>query len=421
MGKVLKIILAFVVSWMFFYPLNFTFLPDSINSKMIVAVLGLVILWKDLVDRKTGLVTKQSVIWMFVIAGVFSLICFASTVINNTETKDYVTYVVSMAIWFSAAYASYGMVRYAHGKVSVELLAKYVVALCVVQGCLSFAFHVSPPIRSFFSQFFYVLEATKKSGVRLFGLGASSDTGGIKYAISLVLAGYLLCRTTIKRKEYLLLILSFWVIVVLGNMMSRTTTVGALLAIAYIVFCSIRGRSCDEKSYHPLRRFLSVSICLVPFLLVFNRLFPQASELYKFAFEGFYRFLETGEWETSSTNILWEMWSIWPTNLKTWMIGDGLFLDPNDPTLYYMGTDVGYARFVFFCGLLGLIVFAMLFVYLRSVLKDRLPQHSELFLLLLILVFAVWIKVTTDIFLIFALLLCVRPEDEQGLIDENTI
>lgn len=421
MGKVLKIILAFVVSWMFFFPVYFTFLPGFINSKMLVAVLGLIALWKDLLGRKAGLVSKQSVVCMFLIATVFSLICFASTVINNTDTKDYVTYVVSMAVWFSAAYASYGMVRYAHGTVSVVLLAKYIIALCVLQGCLSFAFHVSPPIRDFFSQFFNVSETTNKSGVRLFGLGASSDTGGIKYAISLVLAGYLLCRTTIKRKEYLLLILSFWVIVVLGNMMSRTTTVGALLAIAYIVFCSIRGRSYEEKPYRPFRRFLSVSICLVPFLLIFNRLFPQTSELYKFAFEGFYMFFETGEWETSSTNILWEMWRIWPRKLKTWIIGDGLFLDPNDPSLYYMGTDVGYARFVFFCGLLGLIVFAVFFVYLRSVLTDRLPQHSELFLLLLILVFAVWIKVTTDIFLIFALLLCVRPEDEQGLIDENTI
>lgn len=418
MGKVLKIILAFVVSWMFFYPLNFTFLPGSINSKMLVAVLGLVVLWKDLVDKRSGFVARKSIVTMFVIAILFSLMCFGTTVINNTQTKDYLTYVVSMSVWFSAAYASCGMIRYAHNKVSVILIGRYVIAMCALQACLSFSFEIFPSVHSLLSRFFVILPT---DGIRLIGLGTSADTGGVRFAISLVFITYFLCLPQPAIKEKIVLSVSFLLIIIFGNMMARTTTVGAILSIIYMVFYSCFFSKRESSTVHPIKVLVLTSICFIPLLVILNHIFPQTENFYEFAFEGFYNLIENGEWATSSTNILLDMWKIWPDNLKTWLIGDGLLLNPEDPSLYYMGTDVGYARFVFFCGLLGFLPFISLFIYIYTVLKDRLPHHSKLLLLILIMVFLVWVKVTTDIFFVFALLLCVRPEDEQGLIDENTI
>lgn len=57
---------------------------------------------------------------------------------------------------------------------------------------------------------------------------------------------------------------------------------------------------------------------------------------------------------------------VFPDNLKTWIIGDGYFSNPynTDPFYigtrsrgYYMGTDVGYLRFIFYFGLIGLSAF----------------------------------------------------------------
>lgn len=420
MSKILKIILAYVVSWMFFFPLSFTFLPDSINSKMLMAVLGVGFLWRDIVDRKSGLIAKQSVILMFMTAIVFSLICYATTVINNTDTADYITYFVSMVVWWAAAYASYGMIRYAHGEVNIKLIGTYIVMLCVGQGLISFSFYVSQPVYAFFSKFFNIQEATTKSGTRLFGLGTSADTGGIRYAISLVFFAYLMFQSRISVKEYILYSLSFFIIIVFGNMMARTTTVGAIIAILYILYKTLIRKDNIRKT-KPLLMLCSVGLCLVPLFVLINAVFPQTADLYEFAFEGFYHYMETGDWSTSSTNILLDMWKIWPDSIKTWLIGDGLFLDPNDPTLYYMGTDVGYARFVFFCGLLGLSTFAVFFALIVRTLCERFPLHSELFLLLLIMVFAIWVKVTTDIFFVFALLLCLTPEDERCVKYEDTL
>lgn len=420
MGKIIKAILAYVVSWMFFFPLSFTFLPDSINSKMLMAVLGVGFLWKDLVDRRSGFVAKQSVILMFMTAMMFSLICYATTVINSTTTADYTTYFVSMVVWWAAAYASYAMIRYAHGEVNIKLIGIYIIMLCVGQGLISFLFYVSHPVYTFFSQFFNIQEATAKSGTRLCGLGTSADTGGIRYAVSLVFIAYLMLQSKASRKELVMYSICFCAIIVLGNMMARTTTVGALLALFYIIYKAM-GRNDNIRNAKPLLTLCLVGLCIVPVFLLVNAIFPQAAELYEFAFEGFYNYIETGNWSTSSTNVLIEMWKIWPNTIKTWLIGDGLFIDPNDSSLYYMGTDVGYARFVFFCGLLGLSVFALFFAYIVRTLCERFPLHKELFILLLIMVFAIWIKVTTDIFFVFALLLCISQEDERGIQYENSI
>ena len=46
----------------------------------------------------------------------------------------------------------------------------------------------------------------------------------------------------------------------------------------------------------------------------------------RFAFEGFFNWVEKGEWSTSSTEKLnREMW-IWPNDQRTWLIGSGLLI-----------------------------------------------------------------------------------------------
>lgn len=412
MSQIIKILLAFIVSWMFFFPLDFNFLPSAINSKMLMAVLGMVFIWRDQVKHQFGFIVDRSVIWIYTLAILFSLSCFASTVINNTYVKDYTTYFISMAVWFSAAYASYSMIKYAHNRDSIVLIGKYIIALCVVQGILSFAFHVYPEVYNLFSKFFYVQKATAKSGTRLFGLGTSSDTGGIRYAVSLLFIAYLMCKTRPTLKEKYLYAISFLIIVVFGNMMSRTTSVGALLAIIYIAIKTNWNRV-KGGAIQPISVLLITVVLFMPLLLVFSNFFPQTAKLYEFAFEGFINFMNNGEWATSSTNILLGMWNIWPNNVKTWLIGDGMLLNPDDPSLYYMGTDVGYIRFIFYCGLLGLLLFILFFMFLYAELKKRMPWHADLFLLLLVMALAIWVKVTTDIFFVFALILCITPQKEE--------
>ena len=99
---------------------------------------------------------------------------------------------------------------------------------------------------------------------------------------------------------------------------------------------------------------------------------------------------------------------VFPETMKTWIIGDGYFVNPSrDPNYlgditegYYMNTDVGYLRFIFYFGLVGLIIFSMMIVYSGYICISCFSNSTLLFIMLVLIHFIVWFKVSTDCFFI---------------------
>ena len=119
---------------------------------------------------------------------------------------------------------------------------------------------------------------------------------------------------------------------------------------------------------------------------------------------------------------------VFPDNLKTWLIGDGYMENPRiDPYYtgkihggYYMSTDIGYLRFIFYFGIVGLFLFQLFLWKTTQVCVQRFRGYALLFLMILAVNMIGWVKVSTDIFLVFALFLCVpEEEDVEGV--EGTI
>lgn len=113
---------------------------------------------------------------------------------------------------------------------------------------------------------------------------------------------------------------------------------------------------------------------------------------------------------------------VFPDNPKTWLIGDGYF-GSTDANPYYIGTrwggfykgsDVGYSRFLFYFGLCGLLAFSFFMLKSCMVCVCRFKSLQYMFLMLLALNFIVWLKVSTDIFLVFALFLCISKEENDA-------
>ena len=89
-----------------------------------------------------------------------------------------------------------------------------------------------------------------------------------------------------------------------------------------------------------------------------------------------------------------------------------------------MGTDVGYLRFIFYFGTIGLLAFCAFMNYAAKLCARNLPRYKVLFGLLLISNFVIWLKVATDIFLVFALFICVAnmyEEDEDRLLHSRDV
>ena len=78
--------------------------------------------------------------------------------------------------------------------------------------------------------------------------------------------------------------------------------------------------------------------------------------------------------------------------------------------MFYMGTDVGYLRFLFYFGSIGLIAFISYFLFSTSVLLKRFPENKWVIYALLFMGLTIWFKVATDIYCFFALFLCIRRE-----------
>lgn len=414
MIRLLGKIVVIIFTSFYFFPFEFRFLP-GFNTKMIMAGLGLILLIYQLAKQRNSIISRsffQLSLW----SGVVSLFCFFSVVINDTNDYTYSTYLVSMWVWVAAAYFLIYLIRKLHGIVSIELVANYLIIVCIIQCLIAFLLVQSPSFTNFVSLFYEI--DTKDD--RMTGIGAGLDVAGSRFAAVLILIAYLLGRssTTILKRYIGLYMGAFFIIAIIGNMISRTTTIGILFALVYFILMSKQVPSNTKKIVCWFGGILSVVVCCSIFLYHTDIIFR---EHIRFGFEGFFSLVEKGRWEVHSNEILKDMY-VFPDNLKTWLIGDGYLNDPFglDPYYtgidwngYYQNTDVGYLRFIYYFGLLGLIPFCIFMYKNYKVCACYFPTSQSLFLLFLLLNFIIWFKVSTDIFLVFALFLCIGGEENE--------
>ena len=113
---------------------------------------------------------------------------------------------------------------------------------------------------------------------------------------------------------------------------------------------------------------------------------------------------------------------VFPDNMKTWLIGDGYGANPtgSDPYYtgrsyhgFYMGTDIGYLRFIFFFGLFGMFSMITLFLCFWKIGCNRFTNLKGLMTLILAINLIIWFKATSDLLPIFAILLCISKADQD--------
>lgn len=427
-------VITIVITSFYFFPFEFVFLP-GINTKMAMAAVGLVLLGVQMAQSRNAILNRDFFILSLWALGV-SLAGFVAVVYNDTHDYTYATYVISMWVWAGAAYVVVELIRKVHGKLSVELVAHYLIAVCVLQCILALLIDRIPAfeqaVNSLVSGLGFVELNTLDKMNRLYGIGASLDVAGTRFSAILVMIAFLMTRLDVsKRNVYLpLYIISVFIIGVVGNMMSRTTTVGLILFIVYLVYKSriyILKISPEVKTiFYWLMGSLLV---LIPILIYLYHADMDVRNNLRFAFEGFFSLAEEGRWNVHSNEMLKNMY-VFPDNLKTWIIGDGYFDNPynSESEIYYVGpnwagfyqaTDVGYLRFIFYFGLLGLFLFSYFMCLSGKVCMQKFKKEKALFVLLLMVNFIVWFKVSTDIFLVFALFLVCTPENEENSDEKN--
>lgn len=421
MKSIFRVIFCALIVDFFFFSSVFSF-TAGYNSKLILGVLGIAVFVISGISGRSLSVSRQLII-LTLLASCVSLASLISMNYNHTGDDVYLSYVISMLVWLSAAYMMIRSINFAYGKVTIEIAADYIIAVSVIQCAIALLGNIYEPVNNFIKVLFPGT-GWLDSVNRMYGIGdmTALDSGGIRYSIACILCAYMLVRTgedrTFGVPWYLF---AFVFITIVGNMIARTTTVGAILGLVYLLI-SIFTRATAIVTKIRISGWM---------ILVFTAMIIVSIWLYntndiihknlRFGFEGFFSMVETGHWRVNSNDKLLTMYVL-PDNQKTWIIGDGYFNNPDrDPNYigditegYYKNTDVGYLRFIYYFGIIGLIFFSIMILYAAYMCSKRNPGNLALFAVLLLLNFIVWFKVATDCFFILAVFIALAYVRESS-------
>ena len=422
MLRYIQIALAVLLTSFYFFPFEFTFLP-GVNTKMAMAGVGLVLLGLQLGKARNQLFSKDMVT-ISAYALLVSLTSFIAVTLNETRDYTYVSYIISMWVWLSAAYVAVSVMRKIHGYVSVELVCNYLIAVCVFQCVSALLIDFVPSFRNIVHDYILGTRELYHEAERLHGIGALLDPAGSRFAVVLTMIVFLAVRLAngTKRTQILWYLLAFLLIAIVGNIIARTTTVGIVLALAYLIYTiGLHRFKINKGAGYLISWLIGILLVAIPLLTILYHTNEQIHDNLRFAFEGFFSLAEKGRWEVSSNEVLKSM-IVFPDNAETWLIGDGYFEDPTerDPYYtgrnffgYYMQTDIGYLRFIFYGGIPCLLAMAAFIWKSGRIGMQKFRDYSMLFWLLLAVNFTVWLKVSTDIFLAIALFLVMKQEDNK--------
>lgn len=418
--------MVFIVSF-FYFPVGLKFVAGY-NTKTIMAGIGIAFAAWAMIKKPAGI--PKNLIPLFLLAAAVSVIGAFSVVYNGTIDTAYATYIISMAVWLSAAFVVCVMIEWLHGYLDVKLVGHYIIAVCVMQCISALLIDNVPAVNALLNSIFDLGKEMMEEMHRLYGLGSGLDVAGIRFSVCLIIIAAFIHDLKDEDRNYKLIIyvLCFLFISVVGCMMARTTYVGIIMSIGYWVLCMIFEPDKVALTSKRLGTIVGVlGVAVVVCVLLYNTN-VNFRFFFRFAFEGFFNLFESGEYSVASTDTLKSMY-VFPDNLKTWIIGDGYFSNPywSDPNYiwhgeatrgYYMGTDVGYLRFIFYFGVIGLFAFSIFLIHASVTCIRLLPKFKLMFLSVIIAGFIVWLKVATDVFPIFALFICVgnmmdEPENED--------
>lgn len=424
MKNFLLMALGVVLTSCYLFPFEVVYLP-GLNFKMLMAGLSIPLLLINLARNSNSLIDKDILIVALFTLPItaFSLL---ANVVNGTNDHSFNYYFISVFVWMGAGYFLVSVLKAIHGKVTMSLVINYLIAVCCVQCILAMFMQYMPSLQSTIDSLLGGKELfMSDGGGRVHGIGCALDVAGGRFAAVLIMIAVMMTRCE-SGKIAVLYVSAFILISVVGNMIGRTTTVGMIVALLYLVFAMSSGRTELKSLWKILLSFTVASSIVVT--VIYNTSYVFRANL-RFGFEGFFSLVEKGRWETNSNETLIENMIVFPDNPKTWLVGDGYGANPteNDPYYtgeryhgFYKGTDIGYLRFIFFFGVFGMVSMIVFFLVLYYRCLIRHPEYKLLLIILLLLNFLIWFKVTTDYLPIFALLLVIpAARNENGQADKK--
>ena len=381
-------IIFYFTFFFYIFPISFIFLPFS--THVLMGIIGFMVCALG-VNKLWSFVRNTRKIWKGLI--LISLTSLLSIVLNPLHDDKFLTYffpviVEALAVVFLSVLAKRLKIN-----LSFIYLCKCIVLVNTVQISIALVMFFSPVVYDFLfsvqKESSYSLETIEGNlDLRLLGFGSLFFYSGIINSVSLLCNAVLIGHEK-SRLLRLLLVIVHVSIFLIGSVMSRTTYVGMGLSI--LILLKNRGSKSQLLFY-----FIASFIALVVATMVMVPA-DYLQGFFDYGFEILSNYLSGYGAESKSTNQLQEIY-VFPESINTWLFGDALWTDPRNKDLYYMHTDVGYLRMIFYSGLCGLTTyFTFVYAQIKEIHKHYGRDTNWFCLALGLLVVVLMFKGFTDI------------------------
>ncbi|MDR0789421.1 MAG: hypothetical protein LBO06_01355 [Bacteroidales bacterium] len=409
----IKRVLTLFFAFCLIYPVIFRFLP-GVAFRTVFGVIGAFVL---IIFQRQQFVINNNILKILYTPLPVLVLAIVTNIVNGTAEMQFINLLYSFVLVVLAAYVVTSMIKSVHKRVDFDLISSYIIAAATLQCLLAAAMIIIPSLGTFMFEKLTITEYGNRilsvKDTRLMGVGGQSVSLGIINCFALLMiVDKLKDRHNIKTSFLLYLLFIF--ITVVGSMMARTTIIGTLIGLLLLLYFN---RFQLQKYFRQIVSVL-LFVALLYFVIIPSSTKKQFNGYFEYGFEMLYTLDREGELSTASTDELQGMLLIQPDNLKTWLIGDGHFENPLDKYRYYMETDVGYFRLIFYFGIFGCIAY---FYYQYQILWQAnlrtKRKHQIFFIFSIVLLFILSIKVLIEIISIFMMFLFSedKTEDKKAL------
>lgn len=406
-------IFLYTIAILYLVDIRFYFFPDFIRARSLIGFIGILLFIFE-IGNNGGKINKYvigNILWLILPLLPF----FATTLVNGHIDFWGFRPFLNVVVMFAAYLVAHIFQRGSSGKSTddgFDSIVKFIIKVIIINIIISIFIFYTPELKR--AVFLLQGEETNNtfrnyyaSNFRLYGLGNFFFyQGGLYCSWCLILLAYIIKRSS-KQNKFVYFSLYVFTLIS-GFFMARTIMVGFIFSLLYFLLPEkLRGDVIIKLIARIL--FFGTILLLITFPLVpyvKNWLVSHSdNQTIGHAFEFFINFAETGRFESESTNHLQTMY-IFPDSMKTWIFGDGIFSNPDKS--YYMNTDVGYLRLIFFFGTVGLTVFILQKIYILKTVKTNGALNTkrvELLVIIYLFTFTIMLKGFADfdpiLFLIF--------------------
>lgn len=282
----------------------------------------------------------------------FMLLCWFYVVeyFNGVGESFIPTYLRSQMGFFFSAYFIIFVLFNVHRKPTFEVIVGYITAAIILQCIITFAINQNEDAKEFF--FSLQMEGGDFNAEtreiieeqRLIGYGTGLFGAGMVAGYCLIFITYLISKLRLTKIQFAAFTLAYCFVFFIGLFSARTTVIGLAGSVVFLAVLYFIDGSTNKKQ--PVS-FISVSVILFFFGAGLATVyFPDYTD---WAYEMFDNYKKTGKFSTDSSNTLYHLFYL-PATVNEILFG-------TNKGMTFWGNDMGFARLIWFCGAVGLVLY----------------------------------------------------------------